>query len=160
MVGQNPYRPTARYDSTASNLPGARCAVTRLAGCLRAVHPLPLRHGCTVGDYLEGRAPRSGNEPPETGFTIIEGQPNTARAWTWEVRVPHDLIAGRLALRAIYMTEVGRGDYVDWLWRSSLADSESLRIHRWISDHVIVPKQDESVVRAATESMALEAAHG
>ena len=58
------------------------------------------------------------------------------------------------------MTEAGRDDYVDWLWRSPLADSESLRIHRWVEDHVIVPKQGESVVRAARESVALEAAHG
>ena len=117
-------------------------------------------HYGTVGDYLEGRAPRSGNGPPETGFTIIEGQPNTARAWTWEVRVPHELVAGRLALRAVHMTEAGRDDYVDRLWRSPRADSESLRIHRWVEDHVIVPKQDESVVWAARESVALEAAHG
>ena len=117
-------------------------------------------HYGTVGDYLEGRAPKTGSQPPETGFTIIKGQPNTARAWTWEVRVPHDLIASRLTLRAVYMTEVSRDDYIDWLWRSPLADSETPRIHRWISDHVIVPKQDESVVRAARESIALEAARG
>ena len=117
-------------------------------------------HYGPVRDYLEGRAPRSGSQPPAAGFTIIKGQPNTARAWTWEVRIPHDLIAGRLTLCAAYMTEASRGDYVDWLWRSPLADSESLRIYRWISDHVIVPKQNESVVRAAGESMALEAARG
>ena len=58
------------------------------------------------------------------------------------------------------MTEVSRDNYVDWLWRSPLADSESLRIHRWISDHVKMPKQGESVVRSATESIALETAHG
>ena len=30
------------------------------------------------------------------------------------------------------MTEVSRDDYVDWLWRSPLVDSESLRIHRCV----------------------------
>ena len=115
----------------------------------------------TVGDYLLRDAPpKSGSQPPETGITIIKGQQNTARAWTWEVRIPHDLIAGRLTLRAVYMTEVSRDDYVDWLWRNSLADSESLRIYRWVSDHVIAPKQNKSVVRAVRESMAREAAHG
>ena len=118
-------------------------------------------HYGTVGDYLEGCAPKTGSQPPEIGFTIIKGQPNTARAWTWEVRVPHGLIADRLTLRAVYMTEISRAEYVDWLYyHSPLADSESLRIHRWISDHVIVPRQAESVVRAARESMALEAARG
>ncbi len=118
-------------------------------------------HYGTVGDYLEGRAPETGSESPETGFTIIKGQPNTDQAWTWEVRVPHELIAGRLTLRAVYMTEVSRAEYVDWLWRSPLADSESRQIHRWISssDHVIVPKQNDSVVRSVRESMALEFAH-
>ena len=119
-------------------------------------------HYGTIGDYLEGRAPKTGSQPPEAGFTIIRGQPNTAQAWTWEVRVPHDLIAGRLTLRAVYMTEVSRAEYVDWLWRSPLADSESRGIHWWISssDHVIVPKQNDSVVRSVRESMALEFAHG
>ena len=117
-------------------------------------------HYGTVVDYLEGRAPKTGSQPLEAGFTIIKGQPNTAQAWTWEVRVPHDLISGRLTLRAIYMTEVSRGDYIDWLWRSPLTDSESRRINRWFSDHVIVPKQDELVVRAVRESIALEAARG
>lgn len=114
----------------------------------------------TISDYLEGRAPKFDHPRSETRFTIIRGQPNTARAWTWEVHVPHDLIAGHLTLKNIYMTEVSRDEYVDWLWRSDLADSESLEIHRWISDHVKVPTQDESPVRAVRESMMLEAAHG
>ena len=117
------------------------------------------RYG-TVDDYLDGRPPRSRNDLPETGFTIIKGQPNTARAWTWEVRVPHELIAGRLALRAVHMTRDSRNAYLNWLPRSRLADSEIPRIYRWISDHVIMPKGDESVVRSVTESIALEAAHG
>ena len=117
------------------------------------------RYG-TVGDYIKGRSPRSGNQPLETGFTIIKGQPNTARAWTWEVRVPYDLVAGRLTLKKAHMTEVSRDNYVDWLWRGPLPDSESLRIHRWILDHVTMPKQGESVVQSATESMALETVDG
>ena len=117
-------------------------------------------HYGTGGGYLKGRAPRSRNGPPKTGFTIIKGQPNTARAWTWEVRVPHELIAGRLALRAVHMTKDSRNAYLNWLPRSRLAGSEIPRIYKWIADHVIVPKQDESVVRSVMESIALEAAHG
>ena len=117
-------------------------------------------HYGTVGDYINGRAPKNGRQPLEAAFTIIKGQPNTPRAWTWEVRVPHDLIADRLTLLAIYMSEVSRADYADWLWRSPLADSESRRIDRWLSDHVVVVQKQELVLRAVTEAMALEAAGG
>ena len=115
----------------------------------------------TVEDYVEGRPPISGDQSPGTGFTIINGPPNNARAWTWEVRVPHEQIAGRLTLKKVFMTEVGRHEYVDWLWRGPMADSESLQIHKWIiSDHVEVPKQDESVVQAVRDWMALEFTSG
>lgn len=114
-----------------------------------------------VGDYLEGRAPDSGCDSAETGFAIIKGKPNEARAWTWEVRVPHQLIPGRLTLRKVYMTERCRHDYIEWVWRTSrLADSERPRIRMWITDHVEVPKHNESVVRAARESIALEVGFG
>ena len=114
----------------------------------------------TVGDYLKGRAPKSGLPPAEAGFAIIKGKPNKPRAWTWEVRVPHDLIANRLTLKTVYMVESDLDAYVEWLPHSPLADSESRRIQEWIDDHAEVPTQDEDVVAAASASMALEAAHG
>ena len=117
-------------------------------------------HYGTVSDYLKGNAPGPGNEPQDSGVTIIKGSPNNKRAWTWEVRVPHDLVAGRLELRAAYMTETRRDAYLDWLWRSSLADDESLRIQRWVETHVIVPNQDESVAQSVEEWLALEVANG
>ena len=113
----------------------------------------------TVSDYLKGSAPELGNEPTDLGVTIIRGQPNAAQAWTWEVRVPHDLVAGRLELRAAYMTEIRRGAYLDWLWRSSLTERESSRIHRWVEDYVVVPVEDESVVQAVEDRMVLEVAN-
>ena len=117
------------------------------------------RYG-TVSDYIKGSAPGLGNEPQESEVSIIRGQPNTTQAWTWEVRIPHDLIAGRLTLRAAYMNEVSRDDYVDWLWHSSLADHESHQIQSWIENHVIVPEQHELAVRAANDAIALEVADG
>ena len=117
------------------------------------------RYG-TVSDYIEGSAPGLGNEPQESEVSIIRGQPNTTQAWTWEVRIPHDLSAGRLRLRAAYMNEVSRDDYVDWLWHSSLADHESHQIQSWIENHVIVPEQHELAVRAANDAIALEVADG
>lgn len=58
------------------------------------------------------------------------------------------------------MNEVSRDDYVDWLWRSSLADHESYQIQNWIENHVIVPEQNELAVRAANDAIALEVADG
>ena len=111
-------------------------------------------HYGTVSNYLEGDAPGPGAEPRDRDVTIIRGCPNDRRAWTWEVRVPHDLASGRLALRAAYMTETRRDDYLDWLWRSPLTDEESLRIHRWVEANVIAPRQD--VVQAVEDQLALE----
>ena len=120
------------------------------------------RYG-TIGDYLKGHAPRSGSEPPGARFTIIKGEPNEkgerneARAWTWEVRVPHELIAGRLTLRKVYMDQRYRKNYRDWVRRNrQLADSERLRVLAWITGHVEVPKHRESVVRAVRDAIALE----
>ena len=117
-------------------------------------------HYDTVSDYLKGVPPTPGSEPPDLQVTIIKGSPNHKLAWTWEVRVPHDLVAGRLELQAAYMTEDHRNKYLDWLWRSPLADNESLRIHQWVETHVIVPKQDESVAQAVEDSIALELTDG
>ena len=117
-------------------------------------------HYDTVSDYLKGVPPTPGSEPPDLQVTIIKGSPNDKLAWTWEVRVPHDLVAGHLELQAAYMTEDHRNKYLDWLWRSPLADYESLRIHQWVETHVIVPKQDESVAQAVEDSIALELTDG
>ena len=115
----------------------------------------------TVEEYIEGRVPSSGCRPPKTEFTILRGSPNTSKAWTWEVRVPHNLIADRLTPKAVYITETHRDDYVYWLLRESqLPDRTTLGIHRWISDHAIVPDHNESVVQAAQESLVSEAARG
>ena len=116
----------------------------------------------TVGDYLEGRPPISSHQSPGTGFTIIKGPPNKVRAWTWEVRVPHEQIAGRLTLKKTFMPKDMPHEYREWLWHSSpLEPSECIRIDEWTkSDHVKVPKQDESVVQAARDWMALEITRG
>ena len=59
------------------------------------------------------------------------------------------------------MTERYRTDYKDWVRRSDqLADSERLRVLRWITDHVEVPKLRQSVVRAVRDSIAQEVGLG
>ena len=114
----------------------------------------------TLAHYLEGHAPKTGSPPSELGFTVLKGQPNTARAWTWEVRIPHGMAAHRLVLQAAYMTAVSRDAYLDWLWHGRQGDAESSRIHEWIEDHVIVPRAGELVVRTARRSIASEVANG
>ena len=113
-------------------------------------------HYGTVSDYIRGDAPMLGKAPQNLEVTVIKGSPNNKRAWTWEVRIPHDLVAGRLELVAAYMTEKRRKSYVDWLSESSLTESEISQIFQWIEDYVFVPMQDESVVQAVEDRMALE----
>ena len=113
-------------------------------------------HYGTVSDYLEGNVPGPGISPQDLGVTIIRGSPNDKRAWTWEVRIPYDLVAGRLKLRAAYMKATHRRSYLDWLLRSSLTERESNSIYRWVEDNVVVPTQDESVVQAVEDRITLE----
>ena len=117
-------------------------------------------HYDSAASYLNGDAPRSGSEPPGAGVTIVRGEPNSKLAWTWEVRIPHALVAGRLTLRAACMTEALRDAYIDWLWRSSRLDDESLHIQKWVDDHVILPKADESVAQAVEDSIVAEVLNG
>ena len=139
-------------------------------------------HYSTVGCYIEGCAPATGNQPPGNGFSIINGSPNTARAWTWEVRVPHDLIAERLALWKVYMTETSRTTYlayVDELLRdsdgkppadgdgkppvdsdrNSLDDDSHRRIHEWVKANV-VEVQSNALALAVNEAIAREVRNG
>ena len=96
------------------------------------------RHG-SISNYLGGDAPGPGSEPPDSKAVVVEGSPNDLRAWTWEVRIPHDLAAGRLELLSVHMTEDDRDDYLDWLPRGPLADVEIRRIGQWVEEHVLVP---------------------
>ncbi len=114
----------------------------------------------TVSNYLEGNVPEPGNEPPDPGITVVKGSRNDKRAWTWEVRVPHDLAAGCLDLLSVYMTEDDRDDYLDWLWHSSpLTDNESRQINQWIGNHVIVPDQGVSATRAVEDWLTKKVAY-
>ena len=117
-------------------------------------------HYGTVSNYIEGDAPKPEIKSRDLQVTIIRGSPNDKLAWTWEVRIRHDLAADRLALQAAYMTETHRDYYLDWLCRSPLTDDEFDWIHRWVEDHVIVPEQDESVVQAVEDRLALEVTDG
>lgn len=59
------------------------------------------------------------------------------------------MIAGRLDLRTVYMTEDDRDDYLDWLVHSPLTDDESRR--RWAEDRIIVPDRGVSAAQAVED---------
>lgn len=115
-----------------------------------------------VGDYVNGHPPAN-DRLLGARFAIPRGE-NTARAWTWEVRIPHGLIAGRLVLRAVSMNEDVRGRYIQWLWKESLLeDRECAEIHEWMDhkDHIILPrKHGDAVAQAVNEWLVQEVTSG
>lgn len=85
----------------------------------------------SMEEYVEGRPPIVGSRP------IIPGPPNTSRAWTWEVRVPSILMAGRVELLRGFLSEEDRAKYRDWLWTDSDLDDGVCRwIEQWMQDHM------------------------
>lgn len=113
-------------------------------------------HYETVSSYLGGDAPSPGTEPPNSPVTIIKGSPNGTWAWTWEVRVPYDLVARRLVLQQVYMTKTRFETYIDWLRRSPLTNDEFSWIKQWMDTHVVMLRDGESVVQAVSDRLALE----
>ena len=117
----------------------------------------------TVGNYIKGCVPGTENQPRGIEST------STARACAWEVRVPHDLIAGRLALSKVYMTESSLVDYKDWLvWqqtacrlrRQSLDNGSYRRIQEWIEANVVTVPRGKAVVLAVNEAIEREVGNG
>ena len=106
----------------------------------------------TVADYVCGRVPAIGTLPPDSGPAIVMEVGKDPRAWTWEVRVPRQLVARHLKLRAVCISEKNRKSYLDWLWRcSSLTTGESSKIDKWIQDHAIIPSLGSSEADGAAE---------
>ena len=104
----------------------------------------------TVADYVRGIAPTSTHA--QDGYAIVMGEPNEPRAWTWEVRVPHQLAPDHLELQAVCLSEERRNLYLDWLWDdSSLTTSERRKIDAWLQDYAIVPSPGLSEVDRAGE---------
>ena len=112
----------------------------------------------TVTDYVRGSA-AIGTRPRHSGPAIIMEDPNEPRAWTWEVRVPHQLAARHLELRAVSLSEESRNLYLGWLWdHSRLSTSEKRDIDKWIKDHAIVPSPGLSAADKAAEWITQEIA--
>jgi len=104
----------------------------------------------TVADYVRGSAPASTH--PHFGHAIVMGNPNKPPAWTWEVRVPHQLAPRHLELRAVCLSEQNRKRYLRWLWNHSpLPTSERREIDSQIQDYAIVTSPGVSEADMATE---------
>ena len=114
------------------------------------------RYG-TITDYVRGIAPGGMHPPQNSGPAIVIDEPNEPRAWTWEVRVPHELAPHHLELRAVCLSEQNRNRYLHWLWEhSSLATSERREIGGWIQDYAIEPSPGLSEVDRAVEWLVQE----
>ncbi len=112
----------------------------------------------SIADYVGGSAV-AGTRPQNSGPAIVMGEPNEPRAWTWEVRVPHELVARHLQLRAVCISEENRSHYLGWLWdHSPLTTSERRKIDRWIQDYAIVPSPGTSEADRAAEWLVQEVA--
>ena len=84
-------------------------------------------------EYVLGHCPEQGTPP------IVPRSPNSARAWTWEIRVPRDLVASRLRLVGGSMMRPDYDDYMDWLWRESLVeDRRAERIQGWTKTNLVL----------------------
>lgn len=115
-------------------------------------------HYRATADYVRGNAGTASMQPTNSEPAIVMGSPNGPRAWTWEVRVPHELIPRNLELRAACLSERNHDLYLDWLWEDSLlAIGESRKIEKWLQDNAIVPVSGQSEVDAVTEWLVQEA---
>ena len=113
----------------------------------------------TIADYVRGSMPVAGNHAKNSGPAVVMGEPNEPRAWTWEVRVPQQLVARHLELRAVCISEQNCNRYFDWLWdHSQLTASESTKIEKWMQDYAIVPSPGFSEADRAAEWIVQEVA--
>lgn len=89
-------------------------------------------------EYVLGSSPKQGTPP-----IVPRSPPNSARAWTWEVRVPRDLVGVRLRLVSGAMLRTDYYDYLDWLWRESpVEDRDAGQIQGWAAKNLILSDKE------------------
>lgn len=102
---------------------------------------------------------REGPPLQESRPAIVMDKPSEPPAWTWEVRVPHQLAAHHLKLQAVCISEENRNSYLGWLWEDSpLTSSDRRKIDGWLRDHAIVPSPGLSEADRTAEWLVQEAA--
>ena len=85
----------------------------------------------SINKYIYGERPSIGVAP------IIPKPPNTSRAWTWEVRVPINLMYTGMELMYGFMSEEDGERYRDWLWNDSeFDDGVCHSIELWMESNV------------------------
>lgn len=95
-------------------------------------------------DYIEGDPPSDGTPP------IIASDLNTSRAWTWEVRVPSQLMNRGVDLYHGFLSEEDRNKYRDWLWTDSDLDDGTCRlIELWMEENMTFAPLGESALKYA-----------
>ena len=73
----------------------------------------------TINEYITGMPPRIGSPP-----IIPQTPPNRAPAWTWEVRIPGQMIPANLELLYGFLSEQDRNEYSAWLSLESDLNSQ------------------------------------
>ena len=86
----------------------------------------------TMLNYVNGEPP---TEHVAAVSEIILGEPNSAKAWTWEVRIPPSLIAGRVQLRCAYMASEDKDEYIGWI-EDNVPLDERRRVRQWVDESV------------------------
>ena len=104
----------------------------------------------SVEEYIRGDPPSTGTAP------IIVGSPNKSRAWTWEVRVPGELMNEGVDLYRGFLSKEDQNKYRDWLWTDSELDDSTCRsIESWMQENMTVAPLGISTSKMA-ESALLE----
>lgn len=107
------------------------------------------RNYAHISDYIEGEPPQTPSHP------IILGQPNSSRAWTWEVRVPCDLLDANVNLICGCLSSQDYSKYLNWLWSdSNLEDRKCRSIHLWMRDNITLAPEGELALTVAERQIA------
>ena len=95
-------------------------------------------------NYVRGKPPEVGCVPE-----IVLAHQNRPRAWTWEVRIPQCLIAGRVKVLSAYMDDDDKSNYIDWVENDDWAVSNFQEEQRdWAVANIYAPTDDQMVVDA------------
>lgn len=87
----------------------------------------------TMLSYVTGTPPAE--HAPAVAEIILATAQNSAKAWTWEVRIPPSLIADRVQLHSAYMASEDRDEYIDWV-EDNVPLDERPRIRQWVDDSI------------------------
>lgn len=101
-----------------------------------------------IRDYVEGKPPRIGTRP------IMLDEPNSTRAWTWEVRIPRSIVSKWAELVGGFITQDDMNDCSDWLtYDSAIEDAEAEEILRWANNNMRLSPPGDAASKFAEKSL-------